>query len=105
MATTTIWYAGKEMQRGKRLVDYLGTNEKTTAVVKLAKMGTGAPLREPTIDQATHKQMLTYYYKKQEEAKKFDEIVDDRKGGEPWADPKGLKGELEGVSEVKWKFK
>ncbi len=100
---TSIWYAGKEMHRGKLLADYLGKNEKTTVIIKLTSGGSGAPPREPIIDQETHKQMLSYYYKKQEEAKKAEQDIDDGYLESPWADPKGLKGELHGVSNIKWK--
>ena len=104
-SAAVIWYAGKEMQRAKKLADYLGKNEKTTVVVKITESGAGAPLREPVIDQTTHKQMLAYYLKKQEEAKQFDQKIDDVQVISPWADSKGLKSELHGVGDIKWKFK
>ncbi len=65
----TLWWAGKELFRGKILSDYIGKNEKTKIVAKLQKTGAGAPVREPMIDEETHKKMLSYYYKKQEEMK------------------------------------
>lgn len=100
---TTLWYAGKEMVRGKALGDYLGKNEKTTVIVKLTQTGSGAPPREPVIDKETHRQMLAYYYKKQEEAKKAEQDIDDGYLESPWANPKGLKNDLNGVGDVKWK--
>ena len=45
-----LWWAGKELLRGKKLKDYLGKNENTKIIVKLAKTGSGAPVREPAID-------------------------------------------------------
>lgn len=33
-----LWWAAKEMQRGKKLQDYVGKNEKTKIVVKLQKV-------------------------------------------------------------------
>ncbi|MED6244295.1 hypothetical protein ATANTOWER_003127 [Ataeniobius toweri] len=33
-----LWWAGKEMQRGKKLQDYIGKNEKTKLVVKIQKV-------------------------------------------------------------------
>lgn len=66
---STLWWAGKELFRGKILSEYIGKNEKTKIVVKLQTVGAGAPVREPMIDEETHKKMLAYYYKKQEEAK------------------------------------
>jgi len=98
-----LWYAGKEMQKSKKLMDYLGKNEKTTVIVKMTNGEGAAPPREPVIDQETHKQMLAYYYKKQEEAKKAEADIDDGYLTSPWADPKGLKGELHGVGDIKWK--
>ena len=82
------------MERGKLLAHYLGKNDKTTVIVKLTKTGTSAPPREPVIDQETHKQMLAFYYKKQEEAKKVEHDIDDGYLESPWADPKGLMIEL-----------
>lgn len=39
------------------------------AIVKLQKKGSGAPAREPNVDQDTQKAMMAWYYKKQEEEK------------------------------------
>lgn len=33
-----LWWAGKELQRGKKLSDYIGKNEKTKIVVKVQKV-------------------------------------------------------------------
>lgn len=33
-----LWWAAKEMQRGKKLQDYVGKNEKTKLVVKIQKV-------------------------------------------------------------------
>merc|ERR1740129_873156 len=60
-----MWFAGKEMQPGKIVSDYLGKNEKTKVVIKLQNRASGAPVREPRVDENTHKAMLSYYYKKQ----------------------------------------
>lgn len=37
-AEMTVWFSGKEMQRGKILSDYAGKNEKTTMIVKIQKV-------------------------------------------------------------------
>lgn len=66
---TSLWWAGKELLRGKLLKEYSGKNEKTKIIVKLTKTGASAPVREPVIDHDTHKKMLSYYYKKQEQNK------------------------------------
>jgi hypothetical protein len=67
--TAALWYAGKELERGKKLFEYIGKNEKTKIVCKVSKKGNGAPVREPLVDKETHKKMLSYYFKKQEEQK------------------------------------
>lgn len=94
-----LWWAGKELQRGKQLQEFLGKNEKTKVVVKISKVvtisalveicgvrqdvlsdtvefisafpqnGQGAPAREPLITDDQHKQMMMRYYKRQEELK------------------------------------
>jgi hypothetical protein len=36
-----VWWAGKELQRGKALQEYIGRNEKTKIVCKIQKVGLG----------------------------------------------------------------
>jgi len=105
LETATLWWAGKELVKGKLLSDYIGKNEKTKIVVRLQKAGSGPPVREPLIDEETHKKMLAFYYKKQEESKKLEVDKDDNYLNSKWADPKGLKNELHGVGNIKFKLK
>ena len=65
----TLWWAAKEMQAGKKLLDYVGKNEKTKIVVKLQKRGTGPPGREPVVSEEQKKQMMLQAYRRQEELK------------------------------------
>lgn len=62
----TLWCVNKELQagKGKLFSDYFGKNEKSKMVIKATKKGGGAPVREPMIDEETHKKMLSYYHKK-----------------------------------------
>lgn len=92
-----LWFAGKQMANEKKLSDYLGRHEKTKAVVKLQKKGSGAPSREPAVDQDTQKAMMAWYYKKQEEQKKLAEDEDDAYTGAAWASGKSLKAHFAGV--------
>ena len=62
--TTSLWCVSKELQKGKTFADHFGKNEKSKMVVKAQKIGSGAPQREPLIDEQTHKKMLSYYHKK-----------------------------------------
>jgi hypothetical protein len=101
-----MWYAGKELERGKYLCDYIGKNEKTKIVCKFTKKGTGAPMREPLIDKEVHSKMLSFYFKKQEEQKKLETENDDSYLESNWADPKGMKNSLyNGNRDIGWKFK
>ena len=103
--TTCLWYAGKELERGKLLCDYIGKNEKTKIIVKFTRKGSGAPVREPLIDKETHSKMLSYYYKKQEEQKKLENESEDSYLDSQWADPKGMQKELymKG-NDISWKY-
>lgn len=61
---TTMWVVSKECQPQKLFSDIFGKNEKQKFVVKLQKKGQGAPVKEPTLDEATHREMLKFYHKK-----------------------------------------
>lgn len=101
---TNMWWAGKELRTDQILEQYVGRNEKTKIVLKLAPRSTGAPVREPRIDENTHKAMMAHYYKKQEEAKKLQEDDDDSYLDAEWANPKALKSALVGGGRpVGWK--
>jgi len=102
--TTCMWYAGKELERGKFLCDYIGKNEKTKVVVKFTKKGSGTPVREPLIDKETHSKMLAYYYKKQEEQKKLENNNEDSYLDSQWADPKGMEKQLYLKGDITWKY-
>lgn len=62
--STTLWIVSKECQPQKIFSDLFGKNEKQKFVVKLQKKGQGAPVREPAIDDKTHKEMLKFYHQK-----------------------------------------
>ncbi|RTG91256.1 uncharacterized protein DC041_0008941 [Schistosoma bovis] len=47
----SLWFSGKEMHREKILSDYVGRNDKTKIIAKLSKRGTGAPAREPIVNE------------------------------------------------------
>jgi len=93
---TNLWWAGKELKGDQALETYVGRNEKTKLVCKLAGKSAGAPVREPRVDEQTHKAMLAHYYKKQEEQKKLQEDEDDSYLDSEWANPKALKNSLVG---------
>lgn len=89
-----MWFAGKEMVAGKIMSVYVGKNEKTKAIIKLQNKTSGAPVREPRVDENTHRAMLSYYYKKQEENKRLAADEDDSYMDASWADGKALKRNL-----------
>ena len=100
---TQMWWAGKELSPSKVLSDYVGKNEKCKIIVKLQHKGSGAPVREPLIDEDSHKKMLSYFHKKQEEAKKLEEDDDDAYLHSSWANPRQLKDQLQGTSDIKYR--
>ena len=103
--TTTLWAVNKELTKGKTFADFFGKNEKTKVIVKATVKGGGAPQREPMIDEETHKKMLSYYHKKQEEVKNLEEADDgDQYLNSAWADSGNLKRALHGNDNIKWKF-
>lgn len=95
-AQTNLWWAGKELRSDQTLEQYLGRNEKTKIVAKLAPKSAGAPVREARVDEATHKAMMAHYYKKQEDNKKLIEDDDDSYLDSEWANPKAMKSALVG---------
>jgi hypothetical protein len=36
-SVATLWFSGKEMLRGKKLMDFVGKNEKTKVIAKISK--------------------------------------------------------------------
>ena len=98
-----LWFAGKEIQRGKALGFYIKGNENTKVIVKVTKANSGPPVREPAIDAETQKQMIAWHHKKEEEAKKIMAVDDDQYLNSPWANPKALKSQLHGGNEVKFR--
>ena len=83
----TIWWAGKEFQKGKKLKDIVGKNEKTKIIIRIQRPSQGPPVREPAVDAESQKKMMSYYYKKQEEQKKLEEENDDYYLNSVWANP------------------
>lgn len=67
-----LWFSNKLLERGKKLSDYIGKNEKTKVVLKITKSGSGPPLREPLINDEEKKLMMLHSYRRQEELKVSD---------------------------------
>jgi hypothetical protein len=103
LASTKLWFAGKEVQRNKLLREFIKGPEKTKIIAKLAKGASGAPVREPVVDRETQSQMLAWYHKKQEEAKKMQAESEDDYLNSPWADPRSLKRQLHGTNTINWR--
>jgi len=101
----SLWAVNKELaaDKGKKFSDYFGKNEKTKVVCKLQSKGSGAPVREPTVDKETHKQMLAYYHKKQEEMKQLADDNEDNFLNSKWADNKSMKAQMHGTGQIKFR--
>jgi hypothetical protein len=104
LSDSTLWWAGKELNKEKSLADYIGKNEKQKIIAKIQKKGSGAPVREPPLDEEGQKALMAYYYKKQEENKKLMENTDDDYIYSAWADGSNMKKSFHGISDdMKWK--
>ena len=103
LGPTTLWWSGKPLDKASDFTKYTGKNDKTKVVVKLTKEGANAPQREPAIDVKTQNEMMAFWYRKQEEAKKLVDDDDLTFGNSEWANPKGLKSQLLGFEQVKFK--
>jgi hypothetical protein len=79
-SSTQLWWAGKEVLPEKKLMDYVGRNEKTKIVAKLQKKGQGPPAREPVFTEEDKKMMMAQAYKRQEELKVFFQTIQDQVG-------------------------
>lgn len=98
-----MWWAGKELTDSKLLSSFVGQNEKCKIIVKIQHKGSGAPVREPLIDEESHKKMLSFFHKKQEEQKKLEEDDEDAYLNSAWANPRQLKDQLHGTSAIKFR--
>jgi hypothetical protein len=97
-----LWAFNKEFVRGQLVSDRLGTNEKTKVICKLTLKDAGPPPREAIVSEAERNAMASYYHKRQEELKRLaDADDDDDYLNSDWANPKGMKNSLQGLSDVK----
>lgn len=101
LGTGALWWAGKELQRGKKLSDFFGRNEKTKITAKLQRKGLGAPSREPVFNEEEKKKLMANAYKRQEEIKKLNEESSESYMDSDWADTSALKRSLMGISDIK----
>uniref|UniRef100_A0A336M1Y3 CSON006831 protein n=1 Tax=Culicoides sonorensis TaxID=179676 RepID=A0A336M1Y3_CULSO len=99
-----LWFAGRLMLNGNCLKDYLGQNEKTKVIVKIAKRQEGAPSREAAINEEQRKQMMLLTYRRQEELKKLEQDDDDVYLNSSWADRSSLKKQVHGLDNVQFKI-
>lgn len=97
-----LWTCNKEFLRGTLVSDRIGScNEKTKVVAKLATRGAGPPPREPVISEAERNAMTAFYFQRQEELKRLAQVDEDDYLNSDWADPKGMKRNLQGLNDLK----
>ncbi|KAJ9463432.1 hypothetical protein DIPPA_21386 [Diplonema papillatum] len=71
-ANAKLWWAGKEVARGRVLSDYTGKNDKSKAVCKLAAGDKGCPAREPAMRCEDQRAVRQYFTAKREEFKTLE---------------------------------
>lgn len=65
--------------------------------------GQGAPVREAPLNEQGQKNLMAYYFKKQEEEKKLAENEDNDYVNSTWANNKSLKSHFNGITNVSWR--
>lgn len=98
-----LWFAGKQMLPQKQLGDYAGRNERTRCIVKLQRVGEGAPAREPVLSEEARRQLMVLEYRRQEELKKLDADADDAYLNARWADNGAMKKQMHGLENLKFR--
>lgn len=101
--TSSLWFAGKCMDRDHILSKYIGTNEKVTIKARVEPKGANAPQREPAVDEETRRKMMGLWHKKEQEAVKLEEADEDSYLNSSWANPKGFKQSVLGMGEIKFR--
>lgn len=102
-ATAVLWFAGKRMEAGRPLSDFVGTNDKCKIKAKLSKKGANAPQREPRVDEETKKKMMAMWHKKQQAAKELEEESEDSYLNSAWADSRAFRRNVHGQGEISWR--
>eukprot|EP01117_Protostelium_nocturnum_P019575 TRINITY_DN8523_c0_g1_i1.p1 TRINITY_DN8523_c0_g1~~TRINITY_DN8523_c0_g1_i1.p1 ORF type:complete len:282 (-),score=119.00 TRINITY_DN8523_c0_g1_i1:161-958(-) len=103
-ATATLWWAGKELERGQTLGKYIGKNEKTKIIAKLQRAtAQGPPAKDESEYTEQQKEMMSFYYKRAQEQKKLEEDNEDSYVNSAWANPKNLKNTFNGLENISWK--
>ncbi|XP_064466261.1 cilia- and flagella-associated protein 298-B-like [Ornithodoros turicata] len=87
-----LWWAGKELTRGKKLSDFVGKNEKTTI---LAVLGPRAPIKEMGNSSPAQADFLLSQLKRQHEVQFLEASTN--------VDTKSLQKAVQGLGEIKWK--
>ena len=100
---TKLWFASKELNIGSSLRDYMGKNEKTKVVIKVASKKAGQPSREPLISEHDQKLLMMHSAKRREEIQNLQKDADDSYYDAPWADQQGLKKKVQGLDNITWK--
>eukprot|EP00158_Paraphelidium_tribonemae_P006223 Partr_v1_DN27735_c1_g1_i11_m67061 putative Chromosome 21 open reading frame 59 len=103
-----LWWASKRISQHPEkhaLSDFVGRNEKTNMIVKFQKIGSGPPVKDPPLNEQGQRELLAYYYKKQEQEKKLNQALDNEMdfSSSRWTDTKALKNYFNGVGNVSWK--
>eukprot|EP00727_Mastigamoeba_balamuthi_P005882 m51a1_g1913 putative upf0769 protein c21orf59 homolog (390) ;mRNA; r:814168-816226 len=107
-ARAALFFASRELARERTLAECIGANENTKVVVRLGTSGCGAPPRDPEETAQETREALAYMHRKQEEERRLatqdaEPSADDTYLGSAWADPSGLKKQITGLSDIKWR--
>ena len=100
---TKLWFSSKELMPGQCLGDFLGKNEKTKVIIKIASLKSGQPSREPLLSEKDQHMLLAHSAKRREEMIALAKNSDDSYHDAPWANQGGLKQKMLGMDNISWK--
>lgn len=76
-------------------------SEETKVICKLTLKEAGPPPREAIVSEAERNAMAAFYFKRQEELKQLADADEDDYLNLEWADPKGMKRNLQCLRDIK----
>lgn len=101
--TCQLWWARKSLLRGKPVSEFLGNNERVTAVAKLTDAKSGPPPKDMSMSQDAQIKLMSKLHKQAEEYKKMEKDDDDSYLDSQWANPHTLKNQFQGIQDLDFK--
>ena len=101
-----LWFTTRSIPRGITAKTFFASsmlNERSKVIVKLTKPSPHPPAREPFISDKDQKELMAYYYRKQQEQERVEKDNDDSYLTREWANPHSLHQQLTGQTRISYK--